>query len=1385
MTQPAYFETIRQDSVRVWETLQDPVIAGPWHQLFKQVQSPRHVLSELLQNADDAGATRAAVRIEDDAFIFEHNGEDFCEEHFRSLCRFGYSNKRALHTIGFRGVGFKSTFSLGDVVELYTPSLAVCFHASRWTEPQPARSHHDTGGWTRVRVGLKDQQRKREIERNLQEWVASPVSLIFFKSLRSITIGDVELCWEPAGAGPVPSSHWIALGDGGIGNLLLLRSDDEPFPDEALEEIRLERMINLPEETNFPPCRVEIILHAEGRLYVVLPTGVHTKLPFACNAPFIQDPARLKIKDPETSPTNRWLLERVGKLAASSMLSWLHNDALTNDERARAYDLMPDVELDDNSLEGVCASAVQESFAAHVQTQPLLLTHTGKLTPAMQSVCLPDGIGEVWDPVSAAGFFDRDQRPPLSEHVSAANIQKLSDWSLIERIEPRLVILKLQLSHLPKPKTWRSLLKLWAFTKPHVSAYYPRVEAAELAINPVQGRDTLHKASEVVRIGEKRLLQSDDDWQFLSKYFLVLDQRWPRFLAEQRRDAEERRDEALAREVESAYFVLERAKLVEASDIDQLILRSASAVFRSKDLALEDCIRLTQIAAKLGAHLDDSYRYCTRDGRRKSCANTILFDADGCLEPLLPKGSRDAQLLHPEYTRHFRSCTEDEWLKWVKSDRSQLHTFIPLKARSIEFHGKHKIELEAKKRGLSEPLSFPYKPPHFLVDDWDFDDSVWEHWESLAREDRLLWATILEAILSQKESFWNKSKNARLFQVASTGTKGPMTNEAAPATWILKLRKLPCVRDTRGQLRLPSEVLRRTDATEPLLDVEFFIDRKWDTEANRGLLDLLGVSGVPLGPDKLLDCLRSLARSPKPPAQEVEKWCRRLDQMLDHCSTEEVQKVRSAFHSEKLIWALDGAAGLWTNASSVFQTSSDDDVPGVPVIRPAVADLALWRRIGVPERPTVELALAWLKRLPVSHPLSAEDLKRARGMIGRFPRQIWDDLRHWLNLLGEWVPVESLSYGLSMQSLVRWQHLHPWVKRHAANLQLLSAEQVGHVPFSRLPSLASLLEERLSSACPQPSKRPQPAWLAAFVDDLIRVEWGEEETTTKVRDLSLRLRESSYVEIPGLEVTPYLDGKPAGTPRNAEVAWLDSSLCVNRLSAAKLAKAIPDELGKIFGHTEIKAALDFSVGRPAGDIHAYFAENFKLADVVPSMPARTQIPPPAPQPPPPVDPPAAASTPEPDQRAAAPVAEPLPIEPVQHPTPEADRRSRVPNPALFERFAAGCGFTKDRDGNFRHEDGRRLMRLRDDIFPWGIYSPGGHLERRFWVQDICMDDHPVHIEAEVWSMVERTAETVSLVLKAADGRPQEMPANILVEMRQRGIVALHPATYRLVKTHDA
>jgi len=274
---PEYFERIRQNAIKRWEQLEgDPEIAAPTHQLFKQVQSPRHVISELLQNADDAGATKASARIEDEDFIFEHNGEDFTEEQFESLCRFGYSNKRILHTIGFRGIGFKSTFSLGEKVSIYTPTLALYFHKDRFTEPVWTGKGTTNNGTTCVRIKIKNQNCMKELEKNLNEWHKSALSLLFFRNIRHITICNEEIHWKSLGKGPVANSEYMALNGDKKNKFLLIRSEYEIFPDYALEEISEERMISEEDMKDYPPSRIEIVLGAKGHLFVVLPTQVET-----------------------------------------------------------------------------------------------------------------------------------------------------------------------------------------------------------------------------------------------------------------------------------------------------------------------------------------------------------------------------------------------------------------------------------------------------------------------------------------------------------------------------------------------------------------------------------------------------------------------------------------------------------------------------------------------------------------------------------------------------------------------------------------------------------------------------------------------------------------------------------------------------------------------------------------------------------------------------------------------------------------------------------------------------------------------------------------------------------------------------------------------------
>lgn len=1393
---PDYFRSIQERATKRWDQLEaDPELAGPWHQLFKQVQSPRHILSELLQNADDAGASEARVSIEDDRFVFEHNGEDFIEAHFASICRFGYSNKRALHTIGFRGIGFKSTFSLGDRVELFTPTLAVAFERMRFTQPHWIDGRHPTTGTTRVEVAIANPLLRREVEKNLDEWLKSPVSLLFFKKIRRLQIGDSEVHWQRLGPGPIAESEWMALDQKAEDPLLLVRSGEESFPSEALDEIRQERMLGAEDGGDFPPCRVEIVLGAKGRLYVVLPTGVETALPFACNAPFIQDPARLKIKDPETSPTNRWLLNRAGELAASAMMEWLEQTKTGPQDRADAYGLLPDVDREAATLEGACGAIVELAFDTAVEGKSILLTEEGSLVEAKAAITVPRPIFDIWPADQAMALLDTKSRPALCQHVSAKNRTKLVHWGLIEEFSKSDLLERLRSKHLPKPATWRHLLNLWTYIAPEVTGWQCH-DADALRIVPVQGKEVLYAASEIVRLGEKKLLQSEEDWEFLASHLIVLNQNWTRFLADQRRDKAEggsRNDP-----VEAAFAVLEEIGLDGTSDVNAVIERVAADYFGSGQAKLVECVQLAQIAAKLGVTIGDSFRYACADRTLRAISKSVLFDENGALEGLLPEAVRKAQLLHGDYVASFKSCTREDWLRWVSSGRSGLQTMAPLVQKRQSLYGRQQLTAEAQARGARSALYYPYVTNQFVIEDWDFPADYWRHWEVLAKTDAGIWTKIVGKILDQRDTYWSRAVSARLLQVATTGSTRSISSERLLTDWLLKLRAKPCLPDTRNMVQLPADLVRRTPETEALIDVEPFVHGLLDRETTRPLLDLLGVRSMPSGPGRLLDRLRAMAKSDKAPAHEVEKWYRRLDQMLDGCSTVDAQNIRTAFKTEKLILAQDGT---WVTSGGVFLAGDEEDVPGAAVVRASVLDLSLWHRVGVADRPSADLALQWLGTLASGKVLSADDARRVRTLLVRYPTRIWEECGHWLNLVGEWAPVETLAYGLSMQTLFRWSHLHEWVKRKTADFQRLSGEVVQAPPFSALPALSDLVEEHFNQPSLLAGMEDRRAWLTAFGNQLGRIELADAGETERVRALAEAIAATSWVQTPKLEVVPYLDGVPAGTARLTDILWLERKLFVSPLSKAKLAKRVPEEIGRNLS-SDIRAALAYAFERSPEDIREYLEENFTLSPehIVVASTVATQ----------PVAEPGdddvvdqvaedaqsdAELTDAADLLTAEDEATPQPVPTL--PTGEPDRElietelatrpraaPKPPRPSVMARFAATQGYKADGEDRFFHADGSWIGRANGTRFPWERRSAGGEILRHYYPKDHCLEHEPLQLEADVWGLLDQKPELYSFILINPEGGPVEMTGARLRTLRDGGELTIHPATYRLVYDLD-
>jgi hypothetical protein len=550
-----------------------------------------------------------------------------------------------------------------------------------------------------------------------------------------------------------------------------------------------------------------------------------------------------------------------------------------------------------------------------------------------------------------------------------------------------------------------------------------------------------------------------------------------------------------------------------------------------------------------------------------------------------------AHLLHSSYWESYSSCTREEWRDWLESERSRITTFAPFVAAETTFWSRKALDSELQRRGFSGSYELPYKPQHFEIRDFNFDKDLWSHWNKAAESNPAIWAQVFDIILKQRPAFWEGALRAKVVQIATTGTPRTFIEQGVMASWVRDFRDLPCLRDSRGVPRKPADLLRRTPATEALLDVEPFVPAEVDTEGNRALLVALGVRNTPTGPTQLVERIRALAESPTPPLDELEKWYRRLDSLLPSCSTTDINEVRLAFTQEPLIYSEDHG---WLRVAEVFLSANEEDVPDAPVVRRSVRDLQLWRHLQVAERPSLDLILAWLQELESGITLPTETGKRVKAFLPRHGEAIWRNCGHWINLAGEWMPVSSLTYSVSMRSLTKTQDLFTSIRRVTADFQTLDFEQLDRHPFCTLPSLASCIDERLNQDVTGRFIRRDKPWLRQLATDLERIEVLSESETTRLRETAGRLGGTAWLQGRGLETIPYLDGTPAGPSRRVPAVWSGQALYVEDAPIPALATPIAREIGRGFDHSGIADAIKFCFERDAEFIHDYLEREFKL-----------------------------------------------------------------------------------------------------------------------------------------------------------------------------------------------
>jgi hypothetical protein len=333
---PADYDEIRAENVARygWDTA---VL-----ELLGQLYSERtHFIFELIQNAEDAGATELTFTLFADRLELTHDGRDFTPADVRAICGVGQGAKADdLTQIGKFGIGFKAVYAYTDSPRIH--SGPENFRIENYVRPYPAEPLRQSTAATVFvfpfdRPDVPAAAAGQEISAALANLGVE--TLLFLRSIERIAVGGPAVTTrvlERVSAARAGSGRRVALSSGRPHG----RGDEHWF----VWERRLDAL-------GHPGQRVEIAFMARaamdsvrlvGResspLVVFFPTQKETFLGFLLQGPYRTTPARDNV--PEHDEWNRALVRETAALL-TEVLADLRDEGLLTVEVLQALPLDP------------------------------------------------------------------------------------------------------------------------------------------------------------------------------------------------------------------------------------------------------------------------------------------------------------------------------------------------------------------------------------------------------------------------------------------------------------------------------------------------------------------------------------------------------------------------------------------------------------------------------------------------------------------------------------------------------------------------------------------------------------------------------------------------------------------------------------------------------------------------------------------------------------------------------------------------------------------------------------------------------------------------------------------------------------------------------------
>jgi hypothetical protein len=283
-----------------------------------------HFIFELIQNAEDAGATELAFDLFGDRLELRHDGRSFTEADVRGVCGVGQSGKSGdLTAIGKFGIGFKSVYAYTRTPSIHSGDEH--FRIENYVRPAAEAPVEPLGGTLFVfpfdHDAVPADVAAREIGTALGE--LQPRILLFLRNIRRLRLGESEV------------ERSIAPGPGSSRRVILSRQDGQR--EEWLvwhREVPGHRGQRTEIAFRFQAGRVAAV--AESPLTVFFPTEKETFLGFLIQGPYRTTPARDNV--PGHDPSNQALVRQTAALL-TDLLPELRDEGLLTVDALQALPL--------------------------------------------------------------------------------------------------------------------------------------------------------------------------------------------------------------------------------------------------------------------------------------------------------------------------------------------------------------------------------------------------------------------------------------------------------------------------------------------------------------------------------------------------------------------------------------------------------------------------------------------------------------------------------------------------------------------------------------------------------------------------------------------------------------------------------------------------------------------------------------------------------------------------------------------------------------------------------------------------------------------------------------------------------------------------------------